>query len=74
MTLVNCTETVDLSGAIGPVECLSGDKNFVYVIDSRTDMDVLRSACRAYKSFDVSSEFDLLKAIMRDSSTPQESS
>ncbi|KAJ0038444.1 hypothetical protein Pint_22137 [Pistacia integerrima] len=70
-TLVNCTETVDLSGAIGPVECVSGDKNFVYVIDSDTSMDELPSACRTYKSFDVSTEFDLLKALMRDSSTPE---
>ncbi|KAJ0039976.1 hypothetical protein Pint_26910 [Pistacia integerrima] len=70
-TLVNCTETVDIYGAIGPVECVSGDKIFVYVIDSDTSMDALPSTCRTYKSFDVSTEFDLLKALMRDSSTPE---
>ncbi|KAJ0037734.1 hypothetical protein Pint_22128 [Pistacia integerrima] len=71
MTLVNCTETVDLSGAIGPVECVSGDKFFVYVIYSYTSIDELPSACRTYKSFNVSTEFDLLKALTRDSSTPE---
>ncbi|KAJ0037731.1 hypothetical protein Pint_22125 [Pistacia integerrima] len=70
-TLVNCTETIDFFVTIGPVECLSGDKNFVYVRNSHTDIDVLGSACRTYKSFNVSTEFDLVKAIMRDSSTPR---
>ncbi|KAJ0038212.1 hypothetical protein Pint_22132 [Pistacia integerrima] len=69
--LVNCTETVYLYGAIGPVDCVSGDKNFVYVIDSYRSMDALPSACRTCKSFNVSTEFDLLKALMRDSSTPE---
>ncbi|KAJ0095940.1 hypothetical protein Patl1_15165 [Pistacia atlantica] len=68
--LVNCTETVDLYGAIGPIECVSGDKKFVYVIDSDTYIDELPSACTTYKSFNVT-EFDLLKALMRDSSTPE---
>lgn len=70
-TLVNCSEMVDLNGAIGPVECVSGDKNFVYVMSSYAGMDQLPSACRTYKSFLVSTELDLVKAILRDLIAPR---
>ncbi|TXG67253.1 hypothetical protein EZV62_008528 [Acer yangbiense] len=54
-TTVNCTEKIVQSSrlyraAVGPIDCISDDKNFVYVISAFTEknwpMDVLPPNCR----------------------------
>ncbi|KAL5830505.1 hypothetical protein ACOSQ3_019973 [Xanthoceras sorbifolium] len=53
IAIVNCTEKIVESSGLyegGPIDCISGDKKFVHVIDADESMDALPSICSIWRT------------------------
>lgn len=69
-TIVNCNEKYPWTGTnfykpIGPIDCISSEKFFVYAMSAHESMDMLPSSCRISQTVEISDEMTLQDAILR---------
>ncbi|KAL5830512.1 hypothetical protein ACOSQ3_019980 [Xanthoceras sorbifolium] len=68
ISIVNCTEKIAESSSlceeVGPIDCISDDKNFVYVIGADERMDMLPSNCSISRTTYIPVGSDLNDTVM----------